>query len=336
MSNDDRLARRGNPIPVSVRRPPAQADDPLSPARPEASVTQPPPQVIYINNMPAPAPAAMPPPFAAPPPAPPQQIHHHYHPMAPAQAPRVSVRIVHPPGQSALGTAAMALGIIACLICWIPVLGMAAVPIGAIGAGLGLLGVVVSTLFRRSSAGFPLAAVIVCCVAGGVAIQTTRSLPYWSGQLRDWIKGVQSGSSVLSPTSAAPALPRTDSEANVPTRSPAGVAPPTQPPHPMQLLDAPVASARDRLIEAERACDLQTMQSAEYQAALAAAQQARAKAAALRDSSPGSDQSRQAAADMIQADNALSAILAKAESADPNVIAARAALAQAHAAAGNH
>ena len=203
MNNDDRLVPRDEPIPVSVRRPLGAANVPLDPsllppqgapqAGPPAAAA---PHIIYINNIPAPAasPVVAAVPAAA---APAQTIHHHYYntpPAAPQSTPqttqRISFRMRTPPSQSALGMASLALGILACVVCWVPWLGLIAVPVGAIGALLGLLGVLVSLLFRKSSAGLPLAGIFTCCLAAGISIASTRTLPYWRRQLENGLSTV--------------------------------------------------------------------------------------------------------------------------------------------------
>jgi hypothetical protein len=336
MSNDDRLVPRDYPIPVSVRRPlgaiepAAQPQQPLPPAPPA-------PHIIYIHNVPAPAPAPTIPLAADPPPP---QVIHHYH-AAPQPAHQISFRIPRAPSHSALGMASMALGIIACVVCWVPWLGLVAVPVGAIGALLGVIGTLISLTFRKSSAGLPIAGVFVCCLAAGISIASTRTLPYWQRQMQNglstvlpqWIPPSHTPASVKPPPPVPLPLPTVSlfEPAPPPPATPpapqASAAKPAASPNVASKLDPKISAARDQLAAAQRACDQRTMSTPDYQAAAKAAADARAREAQLRQSEPiGSSDVLQASQDMIKADNALSDMLARAEANDPNVIAARQAL----------
>jgi hypothetical protein len=94
-------------------------------------------------------------------------------------------------------------------------------------------------------------------------------------------------------------------------------------------LNPTIAAARDQLDAAEKASDQRTMQTAEYQAAVYAAADARSRETSLRDNSPGSSDLVQAGQDMIKADNAVTELLTRAQASDPQVIAARQAMAAA-------
>ena len=342
MSNEDRpdnrLVPRDYPIPVSARRPmpsmpiPASMDPGLIP--PQAAPAS--PHIIYINNVTAPSPAAA---TAFVPPAPaPAPIHHHHHYAAQQTTHRISYRVPAAASNSALGMASLALGIIACVVCWVPWLGLVAVPVGAIGALLGLLGVLVSLVFRRSSVGLPLTAVFVCCLAAGISITSTRSLPYWRRQLNN-------AASTIAPQlmpAARPETPSTPAELPpVATPSlfgspplPAKVAQPAPAkPTAIQPLAPSVSLAMQRLRDAQSARDQLTKQSASYMAAVKAADDARSRDNSLRDTSPNSPELIQAGRDLIDADNAVSQILERAQGADPAVVDAENALQTANVAA---
>jgi len=340
MSNDDQLARRDAPLPVSVRRPLSAVDPALVPPQgtPPAQAA---PQIIYINNTPAPAP-----PVAAPP-VPPAVHHHHYTTQNTTH--RISYRIPVARSHSALGMASLALGIIACVVCWVPWLGLVAVPVGAIGAVLGVLGVLLSLLFRKSSAGLPLTAIFVCCLAAGISVASTRSLPYWRWHLMKAFSQVMPQGIAL-PHSTAPAaspapLPPPgpnlfDLGSNPAAPSPAPAAPSAISPRPgapkpaiASQIDPSIAAARDQLAAAEKSCDQRTMQTPDYQAAVKTAADARARESLLRQTSPGSADLIQASEDMIKADNAVTDTLTLARASDPMVLAARQTLAAARAAA---
>jgi hypothetical protein len=342
MSNDDRLVPRDYPIPVSVRRPLGTALDPVAQPQQPAPPAAPAPHIIYIHN----AAASVPAPAVPPPAAPPPQVIHHYH-TAPQPTHNISFRIPRAQAHSALGMASMALGIVACVVCWVPWLGLVAVPVGTIGAVLGILGTVVSLVFRKSSAGLPAAGVFVCCLAAGISIASTRTLPYWQRQMQNGLSTVLPQLippshipaavkppppvplplptvSLFDPVPATPAPPAAVPQ---PTAPPASVAKPAASANVPGKLDPKISAARDQLATAQRACDQRTMQTPDYQAAVKAAADARAREAQLRQSLPsGSSDVLQASQDMIKADNALSDLLAQAEANDQSVISARQAL----------
>jgi hypothetical protein len=101
-------------------------------------------------------------------------------------------------------------------------------------------------------------------------------------------------------------------------------------------LDPAIVAARDQLAAAEKACDLRTMQTTQYQAAVKAATDARARQMQLRDSSTNSSDLVQAGQDMIRADNAVTDALTRAQDSDPAVVAARQALAEARSGSPGH
>jgi hypothetical protein len=72
-----------------------------------------------------------------------------------------------PPGAyrrtSALGVAALVLGIVACLIGWVPILGLACVPFALLGGLLAFLGLV--TADRYTSATLPVVAGLLCVLS---------------------------------------------------------------------------------------------------------------------------------------------------------------------------
>ena len=107
-----------------------------------------------------PTPAARDPQPAIAMPMPPQQ-HLHVH-SAPATK-----------GTSGLGIAALVLGIIACLISWIPFAGMLSIPIAGIGILLAGIGFIISLSGGKSGVGMPVAGGVACAVAVVVALIST-------------------------------------------------------------------------------------------------------------------------------------------------------------------
>jgi hypothetical protein len=71
-----------------------------------------------------------------------------------------------------LGTASLVLGILACLICWIPFLGMLAIPVAIIGIILAAIGFLLG-IFRKSSKGGAIAGGITCLLAIIISVSVT-------------------------------------------------------------------------------------------------------------------------------------------------------------------
>ncbi len=94
------------------------------------------------------------------------------HPSA-AQPALVGVYVATPKGTSGFGIAALVLGILACLGCWIPFLGILSIPLGALGILFGIAGFLVSATGRRSGIGMPVAGTVICVVAVAIAITST-------------------------------------------------------------------------------------------------------------------------------------------------------------------
>ena len=92
----------------------------------------------------------------------------------PAQ-PQIQITMGKPPkATSGLGVAALVLGIIACLTCWIPFIGLVSIPVAVLGLLFGGLGFLISLLGRRSGVGMPFAGCLVCVVSIFVAMSITH------------------------------------------------------------------------------------------------------------------------------------------------------------------
>lgn len=76
-------------------------------------------------------------------------------------------------GTSGLGIAALVLGILACLTCWIPFLGLLSLPLSILGCLFAGIGFLISLVGRKSGVGMPVAGAIVCGVAIFVAVSMT-------------------------------------------------------------------------------------------------------------------------------------------------------------------
>jgi hypothetical protein len=83
----------------------------------------------------------------------------------------VSVEIKR--GVSPLGIASLVLGIIACLFCWIPFLGLFVIPLAGIGLLLALVGLIMASVNRKTGFVFPISGGIVCLLSITIALVMT-------------------------------------------------------------------------------------------------------------------------------------------------------------------
>ena len=130
------------------------------------AVVQVPPEVEHAH-VPAPRPATPPQQVEA---VPVQRVE------APAPQPRDRVPTVNVNIRrrtSSLGVAALILGIVAFLICWVPLIGMIGVPLSALGLLLGLVGLIVAVLRKGAGIGYPIAGIAVSGLALAVAFAST-------------------------------------------------------------------------------------------------------------------------------------------------------------------
>lgn len=74
---------------------------------------------------------------------------------------------------SGLGIAALVLGLIACLGCWIPMCGIFSLPFAILGTLFGAIGIIIAKLKKRSYIGLPIAGTIVCVTAAFIVIAVT-------------------------------------------------------------------------------------------------------------------------------------------------------------------
>ncbi len=76
-------------------------------------------------------------------------------------------------GISPLGIAALVLGILSCFFCWIPLLGLLALPLAAIGVLLAIAGIIMANTGKKAGLAFPIGGGIVCVVAMSIALVIT-------------------------------------------------------------------------------------------------------------------------------------------------------------------
>ena len=72
-----------------------------------------------------------------------------------------------------LGIAALVLGIIAVLTCWIPFVGILGIPLAVLGLLFGIIGFLIALIGRKSGVGMPISGCIVCIVSIIVAVAST-------------------------------------------------------------------------------------------------------------------------------------------------------------------
>jgi hypothetical protein len=87
-----------------------------------------------------------------------------------------NVRVEIKRGASPLGIASLVLGIIACIFCWIPLLGLLVLPLALIGLLLAGVGIIMAGVNKKTGFVFPVSGLIVCLLSGFIAIAITGSV----------------------------------------------------------------------------------------------------------------------------------------------------------------
>jgi len=75
---------------------------------------------------------------------------------------------------SPMGIAALVLGILSCLTCWIPFIGLLSIPLSLIGLLIGVIGIIMAIVSKNTGFAFPIGGGIVCIVAIFVAVLSTE------------------------------------------------------------------------------------------------------------------------------------------------------------------
>jgi hypothetical protein len=75
---------------------------------------------------------------------------------------------------SPLGIAALILGIAACFTCWIPFVGLLSIPLSMIGLLLGLIGIIVAGISKKTGFSYPISGIIICFFAVLIALSSTK------------------------------------------------------------------------------------------------------------------------------------------------------------------
>jgi len=99
-----------------------------------------------------------------------------YVPKVPLNKPSLNVSVEIKRGVNPLGIASLVLGIGACVFCWIPFLGLLAIPFAAIGLLLAVIGITASIVGKKSSLSFPISGAVVCIVATLIALFVTGGI----------------------------------------------------------------------------------------------------------------------------------------------------------------
>jgi len=76
-------------------------------------------------------------------------------------------------GANPLGIAALVVGIIACLFCWVPFLGVLAIPLAVIGMLLAFIGFIMALASKRTGFAFPISGGLLCLLSVFIAVATT-------------------------------------------------------------------------------------------------------------------------------------------------------------------
>jgi len=87
-----------------------------------------------------------------------------------------AVNVLLPRRGSSLGIAALVLGVLAFLFCWIPLLGAITLPLSGLGALLGVIGIVIALTRKGAGIGFPIAGTAVSVLALVIAFTMTSAM----------------------------------------------------------------------------------------------------------------------------------------------------------------
>jgi hypothetical protein len=140
------------------------------------------------------------------------------------------VRVEIKRGVSPLGIASLVLGIGASVFCWIPFLGLLAIPISAIGFLLATIGITAAIVGKKSGLSFPIGGAVICVVATLIALFVTGGISSLIAkhevQSNSTNQKIPAESSLDSPATSAHRPPSADEPtASTPTDLPAATTP---------------------------------------------------------------------------------------------------------------
>ena len=129
-------------------------------------------------------------------------------------------------GSSPLGIAALVMGILACLTCWIPVIGLLTIPLSLIGILLALIGLIMAAVSKKTGFVFPISGGLVCVIAIAIAVMTTGG--FTKAVSDATAKAQETNQSVVPSEKAAPLTPSQTPIATAVSDTPVAPTPPTQ------------------------------------------------------------------------------------------------------------
>lgn len=88
----------------------------------------------------------------------------------------LTVNVLPPRRSSSLGIAALVLGILAFLFCWVPLLGAITLPLSGLGTLLGVIAIVIALTRKGAGIGFPIAGTAVSVLALVIAFTITSAM----------------------------------------------------------------------------------------------------------------------------------------------------------------
>ncbi len=196
-----RRAGTAEPEPIVIRVPAGQPV-PVIPSQP--GITQ---NIVYVVAPPA---QMAPPPPASPPPVP-QQIHYHTNHTNHTTNNYYPSKRRRERGTSYFGSLSLLFGILACATAYLPPIESLAQPIALGGMTLGVLGYLISVLFRRSRTGVPLIGILISATAYGMWLNNNGKLQSQYNQLKAMspvhLPDVNFGSNKTDQSVSPPTLP---------------------------------------------------------------------------------------------------------------------------------
>jgi hypothetical protein len=102
----------------------------------------------------------------------------------PANKAPQNVRVEIKRGVSPLGIASLVLGIMACIFCWIPLVGLLVLPLALIGSLLAIAGLIMAGVSKKTGFAFAVSGLIVSLLSGMIAIAITGGMAAVFSQTR--------------------------------------------------------------------------------------------------------------------------------------------------------
>ncbi len=152
-----------------------------------------------------------------------------------------TVNVLLPRRGSSLGIAALVLGILAFLFCWVPLLGAITLPLSGLGALLGIIGIVIALTRKGVGIGFPIAGTAVSVLALVIAFTMTSAMVAGIGAAGDAISEAHAQRDATNQEQVNRAATPRSETGDVESASQRSVRTPSPPPEPeWALADSPV------------------------------------------------------------------------------------------------